>query len=69
MEALGSMSLNLILTQVRKQKLYLHKPDPSLSGYKYRVLLTIPSYVCGVVPLNYEGNLIVYPDNDEDGVS
>ena len=44
------------------------KPDPSLSGYKYRVLLTIPSYVCGVVPLNYEGNLIVYPDNDEDGV-
>ena len=49
-------------------KLTLTTPDPSLSGYKYRVMLTIPSFVCASVPLNLEGNLIVYPDNDKDGV-
>ena len=32
-------------------ELTLTQPDETLTGYKYRVLLTIPSYVCGVTPL------------------
>ena len=32
--------------------LTLTQPSSDLSGYKYRVLLTISSYVCAVVPLS-----------------
>ena len=49
-------------------ELTLTQPDVSLTGYKYRVLLTIPSYVCAVMPLNLNADLTVYPDNDKDGV-
>ena len=48
--------------------LTLTQPSSDLSGYKYRVLLTISSYVCAVVPIDLEVSLIVYPDNDKDGI-
>jgi len=49
-------------------ELTLTQPDAALTGYKYRVLLTIPSYVCSTMPLNLDADLTVYPDNDKDGV-
>ena len=49
-------------------ELILTQPSAELSGYRYRVVLTIASYKCGVAPLNLEATLTVYPDNDKDGV-
>ena len=51
----------------KTSELTLTQPDATLSGNKYRVLLTIPSYVCAVVPL-IPVDLIVHPDEDKDGV-
>ena len=54
----GTQTTTLVITQ----------PDDEFSGYRYRVVLTIPSYVCETVAVELEGSLIVYPDNDKDGV-
>ena len=48
--------------------LTLTQPSSDLSGYRYRILLTIPSYVCAEIPVDLEATLTVYPDNDKDGV-
>ena len=48
--------------------LTLTQPSSELSGYKYRIILTIPSYVCAEIPVDLEVSLTVYPDNDKDGV-
>ena len=54
----GSATKTLTLTQ----------PSSAISGYKYRVTLTQPSFICSVASLSLEVDLIVYPDNDKDGV-
>ena len=42
----------------KTSKIVFTQPDPSIDGYKYRVILTIPSYVCEEIALDYEGEII-----------
>ena len=55
----GSQTKTLTITQ----------PSVDYDGYRFRILLTIPSFVCQVVPVDLKVPITIYPDSDNDGVA
>ncbi len=55
----GSQTKTLTITQ----------PSVEYNGFYFRILVTIPSFVCQIVPLDLNVPIIVLPDNDRDGVA
>ena len=56
----GLMYLKWSYSGTKTNKIVFTQPDPSIDGYKYRVILTIPSYVCEEIALDYEEKLLYF---------
>ena len=55
----GSQTKTLTITQ----------PSVDYDGYRFRILLAIPSFVCEEVPVDLDIPITIYPDSDGDGVA